>query len=148
MGVYKLAISVGLIGCGALSIANLVVTRRANPGEALVELLKHAAYAGPILFAVGLWGFVDGLLFAKFYSSAGEYLKVFPVQAHALLAFPPLCVGMGLLLGFPKVVFWVSKNQAKAEAWVKKLSPFQVVFGVPSIAVGGLLALLLIGVYF
>jgi hypothetical protein len=146
---YYYAITFGLIVAGILSIANLIVAKKPELEEHIEKLAAYQGYIGASMLLIGIWGFVDGLILSKFYTSnIGAFFKVAKVQTIAILAFPPLCVILGLLQGLPQIGKWTGQDLTKVEAVAKKLAPYSVPFGIASIAVGFLLLLFLLRITF
>ncbi|PKN21254.1 MAG: hypothetical protein CVU65_17210 [Deltaproteobacteria bacterium HGW-Deltaproteobacteria-22] len=146
---YFWAISLGLIAAGIISITNLIVAKKPDLKDKLDKLTDYSGYIGSVILLAGIWGLVDGLFISKFYTAhVGAFMKVVPVQAIAIFLFPPLCIVLGLLQGLPKIAEWTGKDLTKVEEMAKKVAPFSVPFGIAGIAVGFLLLLFLLGIYF
>ncbi len=145
---YFWAISVGLIVGGIIAMYNLIVAKKPELKEKLEKIMPYSGFIGSGLLLAGIWGFVDGLLFSKFYTHAGLFLLAFPVQGIAILLFPPVCVLLGLLQGLPKIAEWTGKDLSKVENIAKKLAPFTAIIGIVGIVVGFLLTLFLLGIHF
>ncbi len=146
---YFWAISLGLIAAGIISIANLIVAKKPDLKDKLDKLTDYSGYIGSVILLAGIWGLIDGLIISKFYTAhAGLFLKAFPVMAIAIFLFPPVCIVLGALQGLPKIAEWTGKDLSNVEELAKKVAPFSVPFGIAGIAVGFLLLLFLLGIYF
>lgn len=146
---YFWAISIGLIAAGIVSIANLIVAKKPELKDKLDQLTSYSGYIGSVILLAGIWGLIDGLFISKFYTSfAGVILKAFPIQAIAIFLFPPLCIVLGTLQGLPKIASWTGKDLSKVDEVAAKVAPYSVPFGIAGIAVGFLLLLFLLRIYF
>ncbi|MCD6500320.1 MAG: hypothetical protein J7M25_18645 [Deltaproteobacteria bacterium] len=146
---YLWVVTIGYMLAGIISLANIIVGKKPELKDKMDMLLSYSGYIGTAVLLAGLWGFIDGLFFTKFYTtSLGPMMKMIPVEGLAILIFPPLGVIFGLLLGLPKIAEWTGKDLSKVEGFAKKLAPYQVPFGIVALVDGFLLFLFRIHVFF
>jgi hypothetical protein len=139
---YFWVTSLILIVGGALAASSLILAKKPNAKDLF---LKIAPYQGSIGVVMFLWGIYD-LLF-NFLFHIGSFFEIFKIPTiwwklfgiFAIVGFVCELV-VGALLGASLITSNIAKKSpemaAKAEVMIKKVAPWQTIFGIVAIIAG------------
>jgi hypothetical protein len=116
---------------GVLGAANLIIAKRPDAREAIAKLAPYQGWIGAVSALWGAWGLISSVLNLGWLSVAPIFWVTFLANAVVLLA-------LGLLLGVGVLKTFVKNAQAdaKLDATVTRLAPYQGTLGLVAIGLG------------
>ncbi|HCL56345.1 MAG TPA: hypothetical protein DHW82_04975 [Spirochaetia bacterium] len=122
-----------MIVIGALAAMSLITKKIKDSEKVLNVLIPFQGYIGFGAFVWGVWGIIRAVLWTSL-------IATWPIWWITFLAMAVVETVLGFMLGFGLISKWVlSKNEEakkKGEEILKKLSTYQVLFGLIGIGVG------------